>query len=61
MRPPVVSAGPFPWSLQQPSPSSVAVFPQDLGFLPSAVCPICSAVAWLPLLVVFPAFVVLLQ
>jgi hypothetical protein len=33
MRPPVVSTGPFPWSLQQPSPSSVAVFPQDLGFL----------------------------
>ncbi|EES02613.1 hypothetical protein BDA96_03G103900 [Sorghum bicolor] len=61
-RPAGVSTGPFPWSPPQPPPQSppslsspVAVFPQDPGFLPSGA----GAVAWLPLLAVFPAFLVL--
>jgi hypothetical protein len=63
-RPAGVSTGPFPWSSppppQQQQPSSAAMFPQDPGFLPSAACPVSSAVAWLPLLAVFSVFLVLL-
>lgn len=53
-RPAGVSTGPFPWS---PPPSSVAVFPQDPGFLTSDAC----AVPRLPLLAVFSVLLVFLQ
>jgi hypothetical protein len=67
-RPPGVSSGPFPWSppsSSPPPPPSVAMFPQDPGFLPSGACPVGgAAVAWLlllPLLAVLSAFLPLSQ
>ena len=53
--------GPFPW-MTPPPPPSAAMFPQDPGFLQSAARPAgSSAVAWLPLLAAFSAFLVFLR
>ncbi|KAJ1282966.1 hypothetical protein BS78_03G091600 [Paspalum vaginatum] len=60
-RPPGFTSGPFPWSTPPPPPpQSEALFPQDPGFLPSGPCPAVGAVAWLPLLAVSSAFLMLL-